>query len=251
LLTALDPDNHLRKAPPMKVFLLRYRQNRSLSEIARICDCGKSLVALRLKTLQEKLPWQPQQLRELSAHIEATRGILTKVSARWRAPQEPQRAAWMAAAKEAKSSSRLGQSGTLSGFLLFTKINCTLAQFGQTQVDAPPDHPQFPDLAAQNFVITNTGGVIALKLTCPTDPGDNTIVRGSAPVSQGRETCSSFRILGTCPAAVGGSADITGLYTARYGVPPVGKKVYVQVNQFVDGWEDLPVTFSAIVPAGS
>src|ERR1035437_9759187 len=50
-----------------------------------------------------------------------TRGILTKVSARRRALQEPQRAAWMAAAKEAKSNSRLGQSGTLSGFLLFTK----------------------------------------------------------------------------------------------------------------------------------
>ena len=53
----------------------------------------------------------------------------------------------MAAAKEAKSNSRLGQSGPLSGFLLFTKINCTLAQFGQEQVDAPPAHPQFPDLA--------------------------------------------------------------------------------------------------------
>jgi len=104
-----------------------------------------------------------------------TRGILTKVAARWRALQEVQRAAWMAAAKEAKSNSRLGQSGALSGFLLFTKINCTLAQFGQTQVDAPPDHPQFPDLAAQNLVITNTAGVIAIRLTCPTDPGENTI----------------------------------------------------------------------------
>jgi hypothetical protein len=53
------------------------------------------------------------------------------------------------------------------------------------------------------------------------------------------------------PAPVQGSADITSLYTARYGVPPVGKKVYVQVNQFVDGWESLPVTFWAIVPAAS
>jgi hypothetical protein len=180
-----------------------------------------------------------------------TRGILTKVAARWRALQEVQRAAWMAAAKEAKSNSRLGQSGALSGFLLFTKINCTLAQFGQTQVDAPPDHPQFPDLAAQNLVITNTSGVIALRLTCPTDPGENTIVRGSAPVSQGRQTCRDFRVLGTCPPAVAGSADITGLYTARYGVPPVGKKVYIQVNQFVDAWEDLPVSFWAIVLATS
>jgi hypothetical protein len=40
----------------------------------------------------------------------------------------------MAAAKEAKSNSRLGQSGALSGFLLFTKINCALVQFGEAQV---------------------------------------------------------------------------------------------------------------------
>ena len=48
---------------------------------------------------------------------------------------------------------------------------------------------------------------------------------------------------------VGGSADITSLYTARYGVPKAGTKVYVQVNQVVDGWESLPRAFSAIVPA--
>jgi hypothetical protein len=48
---------------------------------------------------------------------------------------------------------------------------------------------------------------------------------------------------------VAGSADITALYTARYGVPTVAKKVYVQVNQFVDGWESMPVSFWAIVPA--
>jgi hypothetical protein len=44
---------------------------------------------------------------------------------------------------------------------------------------------------------------------------------------------------------------ITGIYKARFGVPPVGKKVFVQVNQVVDGWESLPVTFWAIVPAGA
>src|ERR1035441_10173733 len=123
----------------------------------------------------------------------------------------------VAAAKEAKSNSRLGQSGALSGFLLFTKINCTLVQFGEAQVDAPPERPQFPDLAPQGLVITNTNGVIALKLTCVGDPGESTIVRASAPASPGREVCRNYRILGTCPAAAAGSADITSLYTAKYG----------------------------------
>jgi hypothetical protein len=54
-----------------------------------------------------------------------------------------------------------------------------------------------------------------------------------------------------CPTPAQGSADITSLYTARYGVPPVGKKVYVQVNQFVDGWESLRRSFWAIVPASA
>ena len=177
------------------------------------------------------------------------RTILSRVAARWRALEETQRAAWVAAAKEARSNPRLGQSGALSGFLLFTKINCTLSQFGQPQLDAPPAQPLFPDLAPTSLLITNTAGVITLKLTCPTDPGTNTIVCGSAPVSQGRETCNDFRVLGTCPAPVLGSSDITALYTARYGAPPVGKKVYVQVNQFVNGWESLPTNFWAIVPA--
>jgi hypothetical protein len=177
------------------------------------------------------------------------RTILSRVAARWRVLEEAQRAAWMAAAKEAKSNARLGQNGTLSGFQLFAKINCTLAQFGQDQVDAPPAQPQFPDLAPQGLVITNTAGAITLKLTCPANPGENTIIRASAPVSQGRETCDDFRILGACPVPAAGSADITSLYTARYGVPPVAKKVYVRANQFVDGWESLPTTFWAIVPA--
>ena len=192
------------------------------------------------------IPSNPRTPSQMSV-----RGILTKVSARWRALQETQRAAWMAAATQVKSDTRLGQNGNLSGFLLFTKINCTLAQFGQDQVDAPPAPPVFPDLAPQGLVITNTAGAIALKLTCPTNPGDNTIVRGSAPVSQGRETCADFRVLGTCPVPADGSADITSLYTAKYGVPPVGKKVCVRVNQYVDGWESFPATFCAIVPTAS
>jgi hypothetical protein len=179
------------------------------------------------------------------------RNNLSKIAAGWRALQEVQRAAWVAAAKQAKSTTRLGQNGTLSGFLLFTKINCTLAQFGQDQVEAPPTHPQFNDLAPQNLVITNTSGVVALKLTCPTSPGENTIVRASAPVSAGRESYGDFRVLGMCPAPVQGSADITSLYTAKYGAPPAATKVFVQVNQMVDGWEQVPVTFSAIVPASA
>jgi hypothetical protein len=105
----------------------------------------------------------------------------------------------------------------------------------------------FGELAPHNLVITNVANVITLKLTCPSSPGENTIVRVSAPQSAGRGVCKDFRVLGMCPEPQAGSSDITGLYTARYGVPPVGSKVFVRANQLVDGY-DVPHEFVGIVP---
>ena len=192
------------------------------------------------------IPSNPRTVAQMGV-----RGILSRVASAWRGLQDSQRAAWTAAASGVNSASRLGQSGPLTGLQLFNKINCTLAQFGQDQVVAPPARPQFSALAPQNLVISNTGGVIALKLTCPTSPGENTIVRGSKPLSQGFGKCTDFRILGTCPAPAQGSANITSLYEARYGAPAVGTKVFISVSQLVNGWEDRPVTFAAIVPASA
>ena len=79
----------------------------------------------------------------------------------------------------------------------------------------------------------------------------NTTVRASAPCSQGLAYSDDYRILGVLPAPTAGSCNITSLYTARYGSPPVGTKVFVRVNQNIDGWEDVPVELSAIVPAAA
>ena len=82
LLTALDPDSRLRKAAPIKVFLLHFRQNLSRSQIARVCGCSRTLVAERLRSIREKLPWQPHQLRELSGHVEAMEDAVSDSRAR-------------------------------------------------------------------------------------------------------------------------------------------------------------------------
>jgi predicted DNA-binding protein YlxM (UPF0122 family) len=77
LLTALDPDNRLRKAPPIKVFNLYYRQRLGPAEIARKCNCDRSLIYDRLAAIQAKLPWSPEQLHDVSPHVEAMEEALT------------------------------------------------------------------------------------------------------------------------------------------------------------------------------
>ena len=132
---------------------------------------------------------------------------------------------------------------------MFVRINCKLGLLGQEPVDAPPAAPQFPSLAPQSLVITNTAGVVAVKLTCPTNPGENTVLRASPPQNSAVRACGNYRIIGTCPAPALGSADITSLYVAEFGSVPVGKRIFVRASTMVDGFESLPRQFQARVPA--
>jgi hypothetical protein len=52
----------------------------------------------------------------------------------------------------------------MTGLQLFIKLNATLMEFGQDQVDDPPPVDLFAANAPQSVTITNTAGVIAIKL---------------------------------------------------------------------------------------
>ena len=178
----------------------------------------------------------------------AVRDLLSQQARRFDTLTEAQQDAWNVAADGYKSAPSLGQKGPLTGLQLFTRINCKLGLLGQDPVDLPPAAPQFPALAPNGLVITNTGGVIAVKLNCPSDPGDNTVLRASPPQNSAVRACGNFRIIGTCPAPAAGSADITELYVAEYGVVPVGKRLFVRASTMVNGFESLGRQFQARVP---
>ena len=71
----------------------------------------------------------------------------------------------------------------------------------------------------------------------------------AAPQRSGVRATPQVKEIVPCPAPQTGSSNITALYTAAYGAPVVGKRLFVQVYQMVDGWESLPITYSALVPA--
>lgn len=179
------------------------------------------------------------------------RAILTATSRAWDALTEAQRSAWRAAAANVQSRATLGMSGPLTGIQLYIKLNATLATFGQETIDDPSPVPTFPYLAPTALVITNTGGMIAIKLTCPSDPGEATIIWSEKATKAGRFAAPELVIIGTSPAPVAGSADITGDYVAKFGVPAVGSRLFVAANQFMDGWQSALRTFTALVPASA
>jgi hypothetical protein len=191
-------------------------------------------------------PANPNTYRQLKV-----RSYFTASAHAYDALTTAQQNAWITAAGQYQSRATLGQSGPLTGLQLFVKQNAILRQFGQDPVEAPLPVPTFGELAPQNVVITNALGVVAIKLTCPTSPGEGTVIRGCAPQRSGVRRLPNTRILGTCPAAVQGSADITALYTAVFGVPVEGQRLFIEAQLMENGWYGPKSVFSALVPASA
>jgi hypothetical protein len=155
---------------------------RQLSKILDIPQSGKKGLDVSMNGRNGQvrrtlvIPTNPRTASQMTV-----RAKLSIVAKHRRTLTENQRQAWNSADNTYSSTAPLGQSGPLTGLQLFIKVNATLAEFGQDQVDTPPTYPSFDKLAPQDLTATSTGGVVALKLTCPTSPGQNTIIRASAP----------------------------------------------------------------------
>jgi hypothetical protein len=182
----------------------------------------------------------PAQLRIRSA--------FGRVVSHWRGLTEEQRAAWARATEGVHSRPRLGQSGRLSGYLLFIKINSTLAYQGEPLMVTPPERPRFEANPVGVLVVTNTGDVTELKLSVARTPAAPVLVLGTHPRSAGVTFAKHFVILGVLPAAEAGYSNITDLFVARYGIPPIGTRIFIRTRQVLNGWGDTPKQTNAIVP---
>jgi hypothetical protein len=172
-----------------------------------------------------------------------------RTSRRWRTLTPEQRAAWRIASADSYTISRLGRQVALNPYNYFIRINFSRAELGLGEFDLQPAVPTFGLNPVGELAITLSNGIITLKLWVPSLPtAERTIVQGAAPCSPGVSCVQHFPFLGFLPAPVDGWSDITALYVAKYGVPAVGKAIWMRTLQHTNGWTDLPKQTSATVP---
>jgi hypothetical protein len=177
------------------------------------------------------------------------RGNFGAVASRWRALTPDQRAAWCMAAANKFTVTHSGRQVALSGYSYFVSANTRRAELSLPQFDLPPAEPTFSPNPVAELVVANTGGTITLKLRVPSLPAQYTLVQGATPVSTGTCCVQHFPFLGLLPPPTDGLSDITELYMARFGVPPVGTVIFIRTCQHIDGATDVPKVTSARVPA--
>ena len=69
------------------------------------------------------------------------------------------------------------------------------------------------------------------------------------PCSPGVRCVQHFPFLDFLPAPVDGWCDLTELFVRRYGVPALGRAIFIRTRQHINGWNDLPKEVSVRITA--
>jgi len=173
------------------------------------------------------------------------------LSAAWNNLTEEQRQAWNDAARTNRRGGHAARSRRRSGRRLFVKVNSRRLALGQGLLAWPPGPESFRATPTLRFVITNHGGRIALKLSVTAGPAEGVMVSSWHPCNAGVMIWKKFVRIGLLPPPAGGMSDITRQYVTKYGVPPVGKKIFLRIQQMNDYVGSVVQVISAIVPAAS
>ena len=183
----------------------------------------------------------PAQRRMRAIFTSATRGWGLNLT-------ELQREHWGATAQQVPSHPSLEQYSHLSGQQLCVKINSTLRCVGQAPLDEPPALAVFtPNPVGDLVAVNDEGGGVRLLLTVG-PAAEDIMLFGQAPCSAGRMKHRRVCYLGLLGPATNGQCDITAPYTARFGQPSPGQKIFIVTSQTKNGWKAPDHLASAIVP---
>lgn len=179
------------------------------------------------------------------------RSILSVLSQAWRGLTESQREAWIAAAANFPFTDIYGNTKILSGSALFVKFNTNLTNAGQAPITDPPSPVTLPIALADT--LTAAAGIPALSLTFTTSPVPANFqlqVYATPNITPGRSFVKNqFRLISNIAAAATSPADLLADYSARFGNPVAGQKIFVKIAavSLITGQLGTPSSAMAVV----
>jgi hypothetical protein len=143
-------------------------------------------------------------------------------------------------------SDSLGQSYNLTGFLAYVSVNNNLVAAGQGTISAAPALSTPSTILTAVITLTAASMSIAYTPT-PMPTGTYLFSYVSPQRSAGRNFEGDFRLLAVSAAAAASPAVLLTAYTAKFGVPVVGNKIFFSFRSMFGGFLSGPLTTSAIV----
>lgn len=159
----------------------------------------------------------------------AVRNSLTTLSREWGALTEAKRSSWIALASNIVRKNRIGESVSLSGNALYNEFNGNLATIGLASISTAPafSAPELPSI--KSLVVKAATFTFDLPVIAATQ---YFVICATPQVSAGKTNIANkLRVLIT---TIGTGAviheNILAAYTAKFGVPVLGKKIQISVK---------------------
>lgn len=174
------------------------------------------------------------------------RARMSANAAAWRALTGAQRAGWNDLGLSMSRNDSLGQSYTLTGFMAFCSVNNNKAAAGDASVTDAPVLSTPSALLTMTITLSSVAFSIAYTPT-PLPANTKLFVFVSPQRSAGRAFEADYRLLQVSAAAAASPANALAAYTARFGVPVTGNRVFISLVTYFGGFESGPLLGSAVV----
>ena len=164
----------------------------------------------------------------------------------WRALTPTQQAGWASLGEQIVRTDSLGQAYTLTGFAAFISVNTARLSVGDSVLD---DAPFLAPPEALTSISASIGPASASVTFTPTPltAEERAIILVSPQRSAGRMYEGDLRVLLATTTAGASPVDILSAYSARFGTPVVGAKIFVGGQKYNNGFLSPMLMTSAIV----
>jgi hypothetical protein len=181
-----------------------------------------------------------------SAAQGAVRGRMSVNSAAWRALTAAQRAGWRDLGLSMVRSDALGQTYSLQGNQAYASVNNVRVQAGLAPVSDAPGLATPVSLLTVTPTVTAAAFSIAFTAT-PLGAGTYLFLFASPQRSAGRDYESDYRLIKVSAAAAASPLVALAEYTAKFGVPVAGNKIFLSLVTVTAGFQSGAFQTAVIV----
>lgn len=186
-------------------------------------------------------PVQPRTTAQLNQ-----RARMTTNAAAWRGLTDAQRAGWLSLGLSLTRTDSLGSSYDMNGFMAYCSVNNNKLDAGDAAVSDAPAIVTPADIATATITLTAVAFSVAYTAT-PLPAATRLFIWVSPQRSAGRFFNGDYRLLTVTAAAAASPANILAAYTAKFGVPVVGKRIFISLETYNGGFKGSPFNVAQVV----
>jgi hypothetical protein len=186
-------------------------------------------------------PVQPRTTFQLNQ-----RARMSTNAAAWRALTDAQRGGWLSLGLMISRTDSLGQTYTMNGFMAYCSVNNNKLDAGDAAVSDAPAIVTPADLLTATITLTSAALSIAYTAT-PLAAGVRLFIWVSPQQSAGRKFNGDYRLLSVTAAAAASPSNSLAAYTARFGVPVTGTRIFFSLETYQGGFKGSPLNVSQVV----